>query len=57
MLIDILAKSAHIEEIKVFYFETNHGQSEGDAVGLRSVIQRCLNNVWEMFVPFQLSHL
>ena len=55
MLIDILAKSAHIEEIKVFYFETNHGQSEGDAV--HSVIQRCLNYVGEMFVPFQLSHL
>ena len=55
MLIDVLAKSKHLKEITILYFETNHGQSEGDAV--HSVVERALGNVGEIYVPSQLSTL
>ncbi|KAK6169370.1 hypothetical protein SNE40_020438 [Patella caerulea] len=53
MLIDCINKAKNIEEVVIFYFETNHGQSEGDSI--HSVVERALKRVKEIVTPSQLS--
>ena len=55
MLNDVLRKTANLRDITIFYFETNHGQSEGDSV--HSVVERTLARAGDIFVPSQLSTL
>ena len=40
-------------EISLRFFETNHGQSEGDSA--HSAISHALNNAGDLFVPLQIS--
>ena len=52
MMIDFVKKSKHIRSINMYYFETNHGQNEGDAV--HSAVERALDRQSEVVVPSQL---
>ena len=55
MIMDTISKAVNLKEITILYFETGHGQCEGDAV--HSVIERSMKNVGEIYVPAQLSTL
>ena len=55
MMMNVLKTTRHLNEVTIFYFETNHGQSEGDSV--HSVVERAMTRAGEMFVPSQLSTL
>ena len=55
MMLSFLNKSANVEKICINYFETNHGQSEGDS--MHSVIERRLRQQTELFLPAQLASL
>ena len=50
-----LRKASSVKRMTIFYFETNHGQSAGDSV--RSVIERALGRVTNLYVPSQLPTL
>lgn len=53
MLLNAVNSSKHIATITIYYFETNHGQSEGDA--MHSTVERMLKRCGDLFVPAQLS--
>ena len=55
MLLYFVEKSVSVKQITLYYFETNHGQSEGDAV--HSTIERCLKGTCDIFLPCQLATL
>ena len=55
MLMFFVERSHSVEEVTLHFFETNHGQSEGDA--MHSTIERAMRKVGEMFVPSQLVTL
>ncbi len=50
-----LSKSLNIKVITIYYFESNHGQSEGDS--MHSVIEQNLARTEEVFHPCQLSNI
>lgn len=52
MLLYSVTKLSTLEEISLRFFETNHGQSEGDSA--HSAINYALSNVGDIFVPSQL---
>lgn len=49
MLIYALAKLPSLEEVSIRYFETNHGQNEGDAA--HSAISTAISTAGEIYVP------
>ena len=53
MMMHVLKTTQNLQEVTIFYFETNHGQSEGDSV--HSVIERAMTRAGDMFIPSQLS--
>lgn len=53
MLLYSLHKFSSIEKISLKYFETNHGQSEGDSA--HSAISSALSIAGDIFVPSQLQ--
>ena len=55
MLMHSIRNTRNLKDVTIFYFETNHGQSEGDSV--HSVVERSLKRTQELFVPSQLSTL
>ena len=55
MLTYFLSVSVSVKQVTLFYFETSHGQSEGDSV--HSTIERNLTSAGDVFLPSQLSIL
>ncbi|KAK6175725.1 hypothetical protein SNE40_014118 [Patella caerulea] len=55
MLLNLMQSTKCLQEVTIHYFETNHRQSEGDAV--HSVIERAMRKVNEIFIPTELSLL
>lgn len=55
MLHCFLRHSSSIHTVTVYFFETNHGQSEGDS--MHSVIERKLRKMGDIFLPAQLAVL
>ena len=55
MLMEFLNNSQNIQEITMHFFETNHGQSEGDS--MHSAIQRAISKRNEILVPSQVALL
>ncbi|KAK6188621.1 hypothetical protein SNE40_004762 [Patella caerulea] len=55
MLLKFVQTSTYIQEITLYFFETSHGQNEGDAV--HSTIERALKRAGEILLPSQLSTL
>ena len=47
--------SVNVEVVSIYFFETNHGQCEGDA--MHSVIERKLRKAEKIFLPSQLGTL
>ncbi|CAH1997201.1 unnamed protein product [Acanthoscelides obtectus] len=52
MLLHSISKFPTIEEISLRFFETNHGQSEGDSA--HSAISRAISKAGNVFLPSQL---
>ena len=52
---NVLKTTKNLQEVTIFYFETNNGQSERDSVP--SVIERAMTRAGDMFIPTQLSTL
>ena len=46
MIIDMISKAVLLKEITILYFETGHGQCEGDAV--HGIIERSMKKVDEI---------
>ena len=55
MLMYFLAESLSVTKITLYYFETSHGQSEGESI--HSTIERALKNTGDLFLPCQLAML
>ena len=55
MMMHVLKTTTNLRETTIIYFETSHGQSEGDSV--HSVVERALGRAGDIFVPSQLSTL
>ena len=55
MFLYFLERSISVQEISLHFFETNHGQSEGDSI--HSTIERQMKQVGEPFIPSQLATL
>ena len=55
MFTGFLSKSLNIKVITIYYFESNHGQSEGDS--MHSEIEQNLARTEEVFHPCQLSNI
>lgn len=53
MIFYTLQKATNLKKVSVNYFETNHGQSEGDC--MHSVIERKVKRQPEIMVPSQLA--
>ncbi|PIK58358.1 hypothetical protein BSL78_04746 [Apostichopus japonicus] len=53
MLGYFLKSSKKVEKITVYFFETNHGQNEGDC--MHSVIERSVKRTSEIMLPSQLA--
>nr|CAH7761219.1 unnamed protein product [Callosobruchus chinensis] len=53
MLLWSLHKLSCIEKISLKYFETNHGQSEGDSA--HSAISSAISRAGDLFIPSQLQ--
>ena len=52
MLLSFVCSSRNVQEVTMHFFETSHGQSEGDS--MHSSIERVINQVEEISVPSQL---
>lgn len=52
MLLSFMASSQSIQDVTMHFFETSHGQSEGDS--MHSTIERVINQLDEISVPSQL---
>ncbi len=55
MILYFVERSISVQQVTLNFFETNHGQSEGDA--MHSTIERQMRQIGEMFVPSQLVTL
>ena len=55
MLLNFISQSKFIEEVTLHFFETNHGQNEGDSV--HSTIERAIKRTKEITLPSELSML
>ncbi len=53
MVLSFMERSVSINSFTIHFFETNHGQSEGDS--MHSTIERAMNQVSEIMVPSQLA--
>ena len=53
MLLNFVNQAKHVKQITLYYFETAHGQSEGDSA--HSTIERALRKVGDLYVPSQLA--
>lgn len=53
MMLYTITNSAHMEEISLRFFETNHGQNEGDSA--HSAIGRALKQAGDLFLPSQVA--
>ena len=50
-----VSEAKSVQVVTFYYFETNHGQSEGDS--MHSTIEKCLARSEEVFHPCQLSSI
>ena len=55
MLLFFISHSQTVRDVTLHYFETNHGQSEGDS--MHSTIERAIRRVSDIFVPSQLASI
>jgi len=53
MLLYTLSRSKNLEEISLRFFETNHGQNEGDSA--HSAIGHAVKTAGDLFLPSQLT--
>lgn len=55
MMLDFVQQSKSIRSITLHFFETGHGQSEGDS--MHSVIEKAYKQAGDIGVPAQLVHI
>ena len=52
MIMDFVRQSRSVHTVTIHFFETNHGQSEGDS--MHSCIERAMRQAGDLFLPSQL---
>ena len=55
MLLYFISVSVSVKQVTQYYFETSHGQSEGDSI--HSTVERSLAKTGDVFLPSQLAIL
>ena len=53
MLLHFLQSSTAVKQVAIYFFETSHGQCEGDS--MHSTIERAVRRVGDVFVPTQMA--